>query len=70
MELTLKINTRTKDSKTLLEYLQNLSYVEIVKVLNDTKSNYNIEFVEMVQKSAKSKKGKIVDPKNLWESIQ
>ncbi len=70
MELTLKINTRTKDSKTLLEYLQNLSYVEIVKVLNNTKSNYNIEFVEMVQKSAKSKKGKIVDPKNLWESIQ
>jgi hypothetical protein len=69
MELTLKINTRSKDSKTLLEYLQNLSYVEIVKGINKTKSNYNSEFVEMVQKSVKSKKGKIVDPNNLWESI-
>jgi hypothetical protein len=70
MELTLKINTRSKDSKTLLEYLQNLSYVEVIKRSQKTKSNYNPQFIEMVQKSAKTKKGKIVDPNNLWESIK
>ena len=70
MELTLKINTRSKDSKTFLEYLQKLSYVEVVTDSVSRKSNYNPEFIEMVQKSVKSKKGKIIDPKNLWESIQ
>jgi hypothetical protein len=70
MELTLKINTRSKDSKTLLEYLQNLSYVEVIKGSDKPKSNYNPEFVEMVKKATRSKKGKIVDPNNLWESIQ
>lgn len=69
MELTLKINTRSKDSKTLLEYLQNLSYVEVIKGVNKSKTNYNPEFVAMIKKSAKTK-GKTVDPKNLWESIQ
>ena len=70
MELTLKINTRSKDSKTFLEYLQKLSYVEVVTDSVSRKSKYNPEFIEMVQKSVKSKKGKIIDPKNLWESIQ
>ena len=70
MELTLKINTRSKDSKTFLEYLQKLSYVEVLTDSVSRKSNYNPEFIEMVQKSVKSKKGKIIDPKNLWESIQ
>ena len=32
-------------------------------------SPYDQEFVDMVKQSAKSKGGKIIDPKRLWESI-
>lgn len=34
------------------------------------KSPYDPEFVKMVKKSAASKDGRVIDPKNLWESIK
>jgi hypothetical protein len=69
MELTLKINTRNKDSKPFLKYIENLSYIEILKNKSKDKVTfYNIEFVEMVKKSA-MEEGKIIDPNNLWDSI-
>jgi hypothetical protein len=69
MELTLKINTRNKDSKPFLKYIENLSYIEILKNKSKDKVTfYNTEFVEMVKKSA-MEEGKIIDPNNLWDSI-
>jgi hypothetical protein len=69
MELTLKINTRNKDSKPFLNYIQNLSYIEILKDKSKNKTTfYKSDFVEMVKKSA-LEKGKIIDPNNLWESM-
>ena len=69
MELTLKINTRNKDSKPFLNYLQNLSYIEILKNKTENKTAfYNPKFVKMVKKAC-SQKGKIIDPNNLWDSL-
>jgi len=69
MEITIKINEKTKAGKTfksLLElFVQEHKGVEIV----ENKSPYKPEFVEMVKKAAKSKNRTTINPENVWESL-
>ena len=52
MELKIIIDSRSKDGKTLLNYLRNLSYV---KILEKDNKPYNSEFVEEILTRFKSK---------------
>lgn len=52
MELKIIIDSRSKDGKTLLNYLRNLSYV---KILEKDNKPYNSEFVEEILTRSKSK---------------
>lgn len=69
MEITIKINEKTKAGKTfksLLElFVQEHKGVEIV----ENKSHYKPEFVEMVKKASKSKNRTAINPENVWESL-
>lgn len=69
MEVTIKINEKTKAGKTfksLLElFVQEHKGVEIV----ENKSPYNREFVEMVRKRVAKEKFVAIETKSIWESI-
>ena len=52
MELKIIIDRRSKDGKTLLNYLRNLSYV---KILEKDNKPYNSKFVEEILTRFKSK---------------
>jgi len=67
VEITIKIDPRKKEAKALLEFLRNLSFVEMEE---KEKSVYDPKFVAMVKKSAATKKRyKVNDVDELWESL-
>lgn len=66
--ITLKINERSKAGKAfnaMLEVLLNQPGIEII----EEKSPYDPKFVEMVKKSAASKKRTVIDPNDIWGSL-
>jgi hypothetical protein len=69
MEVTIKINEKTKAGKTfksLLElFVQEHKGVEIVP----GKDTYNPEFVKMVQKRVSEDKFVAIETESIWESI-
>ncbi len=73
MEVTIKIDMRTKAAKAFFKYLKALPFVEVKeKGLSKpkTESPYNPEFVKMVKKSAASKKRYVInDIDEFWESL-
>ncbi len=71
MEVTLKINTRTKVGKTLLSFIEFFAKEnKEVEIINTTaeKSPYNPEFVKMVKKAEKED-GVYVTADTLWEDL-
>jgi len=67
--ITLKINEKNQEAKALLDYLKKLPFVEVEKKHKE-KGLYNPEFVEMIKKSAASKKRYVVNNVDeLWESL-
>ncbi|MCW4470762.1 hypothetical protein OGH69_17450 [Flavobacterium sp. MFBS3-15] len=69
MEITIKINPRSKQAKAFLEYLKVLPFVQIEE---KDKSGYTPEFTDKIKKGeADIKKGKTtrINPDNVWENI-
>ncbi|MEP7095468.1 MAG: DUF2683 family protein [Flavobacterium sp.] len=74
---TIKINERTKTGKAFMAMLETFfKGVEGIEIIEtDSKKNkkedssYNPEFVEMVLKSAKSKKSVEINPNDVWGSL-
>lgn len=69
MEITIKINPRSKQAKAFLEYLKVLPFVQIEE---KDKTSYSPEFASKIKKGeADIKKGKTtrVNPDNVWENI-
>ncbi|WDF62789.1 DUF2683 family protein [Flavobacterium sp. KACC 22763] len=75
---TIKINERTKTGKAFMEmfeaFFKGLDGIEVVETneygqVNEEKSTYNPEFVEMVLKSAKDKKSTEINPNDVWGSL-
>lgn len=67
MEVTIKIDERSKQAKALLEYIKTLPFVEI-KDKDEEKSSYNPEFVAKIRRAEKEK-STTVDPNDIWESL-
>jgi hypothetical protein len=75
--ITLKINERTKAGKAFMAmsetFFKNVEGIEIIetdsKKLKKMESPYNPGFVDMVLKSAKSKKSKEINPNDIWGSL-
>ena len=69
MEITIKINPKSKQAKAFLEYLKVLPFVQIKEKDN---SNYSPEFAAKLKKGeADIAKGKTtrLNPENVWENI-
>lgn len=75
---TIKINENTKTGKAFMEmfeaFFKGVEGIEIVETddygqVNEERSTYNPEFVDMVLKSAKDKKSTEIDPKDVWGSL-
>lgn len=74
---TIKINEHTKTGKAFMVMLETFfKGVEGIEIIEtDSKKNkkedssYNPEFVEMVLKSAKSKKSVEINPNDVWGSL-
>jgi hypothetical protein len=64
------INEQVPQGKVLIALLKNMDGVVLKKVkpLRKKESPYNPEFVAKV-KRAMSQKGRIIDPKNIWDNI-
>ncbi len=71
MEVTLKIDHRTKIGKTLLSFIEFFAKenkeVEIVDITK--KSPYNPEFVKMIKEAEKEKGGIHVKSETLWTDL-
>ncbi|NJM80575.1 MAG: hypothetical protein HC854_14910 [Flavobacterium sp.] len=70
--LTIKINEKSKKGKAFLEFAQTFfADSKEVKITQnvDNEETYNSEFVEMVLKSAKSKKRIEINPNDVWGSL-
>jgi hypothetical protein len=78
---TITINERTKAGKIVLELAKLLSVTNkgvcidsglnrpTLPPIEKEKDNYNPEFVNMVLKSAKSKKRTLLNPDDIWGSL-
>ncbi len=67
MEITIKINPRSKQAKAFLEYLKVLPFVQI-----EEKKAYSPEFSAKIKKGEEAiKKGETtrLNPDNVWENI-
>ncbi len=76
MEYTLKLDNRTQQAKTLIEFLKSLNFIEITEKPDNKEikeqSPYNPEFVKMIKEAeAEIEKGNTIriNPENVWESI-
>lgn len=77
MEITLKINKRTKAGRAFLAmlevFIKDTKGIEIVSSdfnISEPESPYNPEFVRMVKESAASKERiRVDDVDDLWESL-
>ncbi len=72
MEVTLRINHRTKVGKTLLSFIEFFAKenkeVEIMYTTEE-KSPYNPEFVKMIKEAEKEKGGIHVKSETLWADL-
>jgi len=69
MEITIKIDPRSKQAKAFLEYLKVLPFVQIEKKEN---AEYSPKFTSKIKKGeADIKNGKAtrINPNNVWENI-
>ncbi|PAM94154.1 hypothetical protein B4N84_13845 [Flavobacterium sp. IR1] len=74
---TIKINERTKAGKALMgmlkTFFKGVEGIEIIETdsekIKKEQSPYNPEFVDMVLKSAKSKKSTEINPNDVWGSL-
>jgi hypothetical protein len=75
---TIKINEHTKSGKAFLAmfdaFFKGVEGIEIVETddygqVNEERSTYNPEFVDMVLKSAKDKNSTEINPKDVWGSL-
>jgi len=69
MEITIKIDPRSKEAKAFLEYLKELPFVQIEKKDN---TDYSPEFTSKIKKGETDiKNGKTtrLNPDNIWENI-
>lgn len=74
---TIKINERTKTGKAFMvmvkTFFKGVEGIEIIetdsKRIKKEESPYNPEFVDMVLKSAKSKKSTEINPNDVWGSL-
>jgi hypothetical protein len=74
---TIKINERTKTGKAFMAMLETffkgVDGIEIIETdsekIKKEESPYNPEFVDMVLKSAKSKKSTEINPNDVWGSL-
>ena len=67
--VTIKVKENSKQAKAIIEMLKTFSFVEFVNESKKEKSPYDPKFVAMVKRSAKSGKGKILNPDDIWGSI-
>lgn len=74
--LTIKINEKSKAGKAFLAmsetFFKGVKGIEIIETDLKTKkeeSGYDPEFVDMVLKSSKNKKSKVINPVDLWGSL-
>ena len=75
---TIKINEHTKTGKAFMAmfeaFFKGVEGIEIVETddygqVNDERSVYNPEFVDMVLKSAKDKNSTEINPNDVWGSL-
>lgn len=77
MEITLKINKRTKAGRAFLAmldvFVKDSKGVEVISAdskVSETESPYDPEFVKMVKEAAASKEWyEVKDVNDLWESL-
>ncbi len=75
MEVTIKIDMRTKPAKAFFKYLKTLPFVEVKEkglAKPKTKSPYNPEFVKKIRRAEKQvKKGEytVLDTNDVWGSL-
>jgi len=65
MSLTVKIDTRSKAAKKLVDYLETLSFVKI-----DDAPHYDPAFVKKIQMAEEEEGELMKSPSELWESIK
>lgn len=63
MALTIKIDTRSKAAKLLVEYLRTLSFVKI-------EEKYDPEFVEKIKRAEKEDGEVMESAEDLWKSLK
>lgn len=69
--IIIQIDNKSKDAKTLLSYLQNLSFVKVVTKPDEERTEkefYNKEFVKQIRESESQKSTRIPTDK-LWENL-
>ncbi len=68
------IQTDTKKAQAIKQFLKafDVSFLSEAseKFTNSEESPYNSEFVEEILTAREEEGGKIIDPKNLWESLK
>ncbi len=76
MEITLKINKRTKAGRAFLAmldvFVKDSKGVEVISAdskVFEPESPYNPEFVKMVKEAAASKERYEIDPDDIWGSL-
>jgi len=65
MEITIKFDQRKKETKALLEYLNNLPYIEVVI----EKPRYNAETEKAIQDVRNGKTFKVKNSKQLFKEL-
>jgi len=68
--ITLKIDERTSTGKAIKNMILALVNVPDVEITSDDTEVYNAAFVKKIKKARAEKGGIVVNPDNLWESIQ
>ncbi len=75
MEITIKIDMRTKPAKAFFRYLKALPFVEVKEQgvsKSKTESPYNPDFVKKIRRAEKQvKKGDytVIDPNDVWGGL-
>ena len=68
--ITLKINDKSTAGRTFLAFLRTFVAKEkAVEIVEEPKSPYNPEFVEMVNRAEKSKNRTEINPDDVWGSL-
>ncbi len=68
--IILKINDKSTAGRTFLAFLRTFVAKEkAVEIVEEPKSPYNPEFIEMVNKAEKSKNRTEINPDDVWGSL-